>query len=172
MTSVKQADGANTATTTLVDAEKGSQQDAVVPPPKSSVYKNLGWLDRLLALWILLAIIIGILIGNFVNGAEEALQKGKFVQVSVPVAVGLLVMMYPILCKVKYETMHLVLSKRDIWVQIGFSIVLNWVVAPLLMVSIVCERSSIDVAQYSFPLFHSSVWPGLFCLINLVFVPV
>jgi len=44
-------------------------------------------------------------------------------------------MMYPILCKVKFETLHLVMQKRDIWVQIGFSIVVNWVVAPLLMVN-------------------------------------
>lgn len=52
---------------------------------KKSVYAGLGWLDRLLALWILLAIAIGILLGNFVNGVEEALQRGKFVQVSVPI---------------------------------------------------------------------------------------
>jgi len=52
---------------------------------KQSAYQSLGWLDRLLALWILLAIIIGIVIGNFVPGAEETLQRGKFVDVSVPV---------------------------------------------------------------------------------------
>ncbi len=43
-------------------------------------------------------------------------------------------MMYPILCKVKFETLHHVFGKRDIWVQIGFSIVVNWIVAPLVMV--------------------------------------
>lgn len=52
---------------------------------KKSVYAQLGWLDRLLALWILLAIVIGILLGNFANGVEEALQRGKFVNVSVPI---------------------------------------------------------------------------------------
>ena len=51
------------------------------------------------------------------------------------VAVGLLVMMYPILCKVKYESLHNVLGKKDIWVQILFSVVVNWVIAPLVMVS-------------------------------------
>lgn len=50
-------------------------------------------------------------------------------------AVGLLVMMYPILCKVKYETLNLVLRQRAIWVQMGFSIIMNWLVAPLLMVT-------------------------------------
>jgi arsenite transporter len=43
-------------------------------------------------------------------------------------------MMYPILCKVKYESLHHVFNKRAIWVQIGFSIILNWIVAPLFMV--------------------------------------
>ena len=52
---------------------------------KTSVYAGLGWLDRLLVLWILLAIIIGIVLGNFVNGIEQTLQKGKFVNVSVPI---------------------------------------------------------------------------------------
>lgn len=52
---------------------------------KKSVYQGLGWLDRLLALWILLAIVIGILLGNYVESVGPALQKGKFVQVSVPI---------------------------------------------------------------------------------------
>lgn len=52
---------------------------------KKSVYHGLGWLDRLLALWILLAIIIGILLGNYVDSVGPALQRGKFVQVSVPI---------------------------------------------------------------------------------------
>lgn len=50
-----------------------------------SAFKALGWLDRLLAIWILLAIIIGILLGNFVPSTGPALQHGKFVGVSVPI---------------------------------------------------------------------------------------
>lgn len=50
-------------------------------------------------------------------------------------AVGLLVMMYPILCKVQYETLHRVFAHRQVWIQIGFSVFMNWIVAPLLMVS-------------------------------------
>jgi hypothetical protein len=57
---------------------------------KKSVYQSLGWLDRLLALWILLAIIIGILLGNYVDSVGPALQRGKFVQVSVPIGIELL----------------------------------------------------------------------------------
>lgn len=65
------------------DTEKQASQDAT--QSKKSVYAGLGWLDRLLALWILLAIVIGIVLGNFVDGMEEALQRGKFVNVSVPI---------------------------------------------------------------------------------------
>lgn len=137
-----------------------------VSKTKASAFKSLGWLDRFLALWIFLAMAIGIILGNFVPGTGDALQKGKFVGVSVPIgwfssslllllndgrcdeirfegivlmrswniAVGLLVMMYPILCKVKYETLHHVFRERAIWVQLGFSIIVNWIIAPLLMV--------------------------------------
>ncbi|PSK51848.1 hypothetical protein B9Z65_3115 [Elsinoe australis] len=133
------------ATPAQSDIDLSSQEKGQRPTPAScdecpsnklSVYKGLGWLDRLLALWILLAIIIGILIGNFVDGAGDALQRGKFVQVSAPIAIGLLVMMYPILCKVKYETLHRVFASREVWIQMGFSIVMNWIVAPFLMLAL------------------------------------
>lgn len=65
------------------DMEKQASQQKT--EPKKSVYAGLGWLDRLLVLWILLAIIIGILLGNFVDNVGPALQKGKFVGVSVPI---------------------------------------------------------------------------------------
>jgi ACR3 family arsenite transporter len=56
----------------------------------------------------------------------------------------LLVMMYPILCKVKFETLHLVFQKKEIWTQIIFSIVVNWIVAPLVMVCLVLQLPSLD----------------------------
>ena len=49
-------------------------------------------------------------------------------------ATGLLVMMYPILCKVQYETLHIAFGSRALWIQVGFSILLNWIIAPFLMV--------------------------------------
>ncbi len=79
---------------------------------------------------------IGILLGNFVPGTGEALQRGTFVGVSVPIAVGLLVMMYPILCKVRFETLHLLLREKALWKQIAISFVLNWIVAPLFMTAL------------------------------------
>ncbi|KAG9988343.1 hypothetical protein KCU98_g2683, partial [Aureobasidium melanogenum] len=110
-------------------------QDVKAPVDKQNIsaFKNLGLLDRFLALWIILAMAIGILLGNFVPETGPALEKGQFVHVSIPVAIGLLIMMYPILCKVKYETLHLAFKEKKLWVQIGFSIVMNWIVAPFLM---------------------------------------
>jgi ACR3 family arsenite efflux pump ArsB len=51
-------------------------------------------------------------------------------------AVGLLVMMYPILCKVRYESLHHAFRSRQIWIQLAFSIIINWVIAPFLMVCV------------------------------------
>lgn len=70
---------------TNINDTASHDKPTAISAAKDSAYKSLGWLDRLLALWILLAIIIGILIGNYVNGAETALQRGKFVDVSVPI---------------------------------------------------------------------------------------
>ena len=117
------------------DLESTQIQEQAVPN-YVSVIKGLRWLDRFLALWILLAMAIGILLGNFVEETGPALLKGKFVGVSIPIALGLLVMMYPILCKVRYETLHRLFRTRALWVQIAFSIMMNWIVAPLLMVRI------------------------------------
>jgi ACR3 family arsenite transporter len=116
---------------------------------------GLSVLDRFLVLWIFLAMAIGILLGNFVQSSGPALRKGEFVGVSIPIgtysyaqrrqnpnadtlttAIGLLVMMYPILCKVRYETLHLLASHRALWIQIGVSFVLNWIIAPLVMVGL------------------------------------
>ncbi|KAK8061675.1 sodium bile acid symporter family-domain-containing protein [Apiospora phragmitis] len=103
---------------------------------KVSAFKALGILDRFLALWIFLAMVVGVLLGNFVPQTGPALQRGKFVGVSVPIAVGLLVMMYPILCKVRYESLHDIMSHRGIWKQIAFSVFMNWIVAPFLMLGL------------------------------------
>ncbi|KAE8154289.1 sodium bile acid symporter family-domain-containing protein [Aspergillus avenaceus] len=103
---------------------------------RTSAFKSLGLLDRFLAVWIFLAMAIGIILGNFVPSTGPALQKGKFVGVSIPIAIGLLVMMYPILCKVRYERLHRVFTTRRIWIQIAFSVVVNWIIAPFFMLGL------------------------------------
>jgi len=68
------------------DLEQQSTTDSPDPlEAKTSAFKSLGLLDRFLALWILLAMVIGILLGNFVPSTGPALQKGKFVGVSIPI---------------------------------------------------------------------------------------
>lgn len=65
---------------------------ARVPTPtekKVSAFKALGWLDRYLAVWIFLAMVIGILLGNFVPHIGQSLQRGQFVEVSVPIGKAL-----------------------------------------------------------------------------------
>ena len=66
------------------DTEK-QEIEGRIAPDKVSAFKGLGLLDRFLALWILLAMAIGIILGNFVPNTGPALQKGKFVGVSVPI---------------------------------------------------------------------------------------
>jgi len=119
------------------DPEK-QQQNAEEAPnvAKTSAFKSLGWLDRFLAVWIFLAMAVGIILGEFVPNTGPALQKEMFVGVSVPIAIGLLVMIYPIMCKVRFETLHRVFKTREIWKQIAFSILLNWIIAPLLMLGL------------------------------------
>ena len=117
-----------------------------------SSFKQLGFLDRYLAVWIFLAMAIGILLGYFVPGTSAALQRGQFAGVSIPigvtcsyplsmraniaVAIGLLVMMYPILIKVRYESLPALLRLRELWIQILFSVIVNWIVAPLFMLAL------------------------------------
>ncbi|KAK3372490.1 sodium bile acid symporter family-domain-containing protein [Podospora didyma] len=101
-----------------------------------SAFKSLGFLDRFLAVWIFLAMLVGVLLGNFVKDVGPTLQKGTFVGVSLPIAIGLLVMMYPILCKIQYESLHHIFRERHIWIQLGFSLVVNWIVAPLIMLAL------------------------------------
>ncbi|RLL97419.1 hypothetical protein CFD26_104013 [Aspergillus turcosus] len=131
-------DVANPSPAQASDVEK--QGESSLPDDeaqgKQSMFKNLGILDRFLAVWIFLAMAIGIILGNFVPNTGPALQKGQFVGVSVPIAIGLLVMMYPILCKVRYESLHHVFRTRQIWIQIAFSIFVNWIIAPFFMLAL------------------------------------
>lgn len=79
---------------------------------------------------------IGIILGNFVPNTGLALQKGKFVGISVPIAVGLLVMRSPIFCKDKFETLYHVFKQRTLWILVGFSVFVIWVIAPRLILAL------------------------------------
>ncbi|KAJ7578552.1 sodium bile acid symporter family-domain-containing protein [Mycena floridula] len=80
--------------------------------------------------------IAGILIGEFVPGVQKAFDTARFDTVSVPIAIGLIVMMWPILTKVQYEVLPGIFSSRKIWIQIGLSMFLNWIVGPFIMLGL------------------------------------
>ena len=70
---------------TIPEGTEKQEIEQAIAPDKVSAFKGLGWLDRFLALWIILAMAIGIILGNFVPSTGPALDKGKFVGVSVPI---------------------------------------------------------------------------------------
>lgn len=97
---------------------------------------GLSLIDTLLPLWIILCMVGGVLIGYYVPNVETVLDAAKFADVSLPIAIGLLVMMYPVFCRIKYEELGELFKGRFMKSQIIFSIVVNWMVAPLLMVAL------------------------------------
>lgn len=87
-------------------------------------------LDRLLPLWILLAMFAGLGLGAFIPGLDTALSSIEIAGVSLPIAVGLLLMMYPVLAKVRYSETGRVTSDRRLLLS---SLALNWVIGPAFM---------------------------------------
>jgi len=94
---------------------------------------GLSFLDRFLTLWIFLAMAIGVGIGYFFPQVSTILDTYRLDTVSLPIAVGLLVMMYPPLAKVKYEELNQLVRQKGAKKVFGTSLFLNWVVGPLLM---------------------------------------
>jgi arsenite transporter len=91
---------------------------------------RLSTLDRLLPLWIGIAMVVGLLLGRTFPGLDDTLDEVKIDTVSLPIALGLLLMMYPVLAKVKYSRIgHVVADRRSL----TMSLVLNWVVGPAVM---------------------------------------
>ena len=99
-------------------------------PAETHVVDRLSTLDRFLPLWIGLAMVAGLLLGRCVSGLDDALSAVEVDGISLPIAIGLLVMMYPVLAKVRYDRLDTVTADRRLLVS---SLVLNWVVGPALM---------------------------------------
>lgn len=94
------------------------------------VVKRLSTLDRFLPVWIFAAMALGLMLGRAFPALGAVLNGVQVAGVSVPIAIGLLVMMYPVLAKVKYESIGEHVADRKL---IGTSLVLNWIVGPIVM---------------------------------------
>ncbi|OLO29424.1 arsenical-resistance protein [Streptomyces sp. MNU77] len=100
------------------------------PDGDDSIVRKLSTLDRWLAVWILLAMAVGLGLGRLVPGMNDALAKMEIGGISLPIALGLLVMMYPVLAKVRYDRLDRVTGDRKLLVS---SLVVNWIVGPAVM---------------------------------------
>nr|ACN65414.1 arsenite transporter-like protein [Pteris vittata] len=117
--------GSDSASQPLLGANQG--------PKLKEITEKLSLLDRYLYIWILGVMVISIVFGYYVKGVKEAFEVAEIGSVSLPIAIGLWVMMYPVLCKVQYEILGRLLREARSAKMIGTSIVLNWVVGPALM---------------------------------------
>ena len=100
------------------------------PDSNATVLTQLSWLDRLLPAWILLAMAGGLLLGRLVPGLQAVLGAVRIDHTSLPIALGLLLMMFPVLAKVRYgELGHVARDRRLLTLTLG----LTWGLGPLLM---------------------------------------
>ncbi|CAM3241457.1 arsenical-resistance protein [Mycobacterium intermedium] len=116
----------------------------MTPSPAPPVLGKLSTLDRFLPLWIGLAMTAGLLLGRWIPGLNTALERVAIDGISLPIAIGLLIMMYPVLAKVRYDRLDTVTGDRKLLLS---SLVLNWLLGPALMFALAWLLLS-DLPEY------------------------
>ncbi|PWN31362.1 arsenical-resistance protein [Meira miltonrushii] len=117
-------------------SEEMKEENNISNLTAKNVLQGLGWLDRFLSVFIIFAMSLGVVIGILAPRVRKHLNKGYLNGVSAPLVIGLIVMMWPILTKVPYETFGTTFKDSKIWLQIFMSLLLNWVLGPFLMLGI------------------------------------
>ncbi|WP_432107803.1 ACR3 family arsenite efflux transporter [Streptomyces sp. AA1529] len=115
--------------------EETTEETTEAPAPDTraadgGVVRGLSTLDRFLAVWILAAMAVGLGLGRAVPGLDDALSRVEVGGISLPIALGLLIMMYPVLAKVRYDRLDAVTGDRRLMAS---SLALNWILGPAVM---------------------------------------